>query len=623
MRFIGNKESIAEHIINLLTDKGLTDKGLTFCDAFCGTGSVADAVKNSFNIVLNDNLKWCVTYSKSRLLAGDCDFHRLGFDPFEYLNNSAESVEGFFYRNYSPGGSTRMYFSPENASRIDYFREQIEKWFTDSLISEDEYAFLLSCLLESVSDVSNTAGVYGAFLKKWDSRASKPIIFNRFDFNNTNHHTISAYNDKIENIIQKVECDILYLDPPYTQNQYGTQYHIFETLILNDNPPISKVTGSRPVTPMRSYWSVDYKAHILFDYVIANTKAKYIVFSYNNDGFLSKEFIEASLKRYGKPESFECRTISYKKYRNFKTTGDKEHFEYLFFVEKKPLDEVIFESPLNYIGNKSTMVGQIKKHLPKNVSTFIDAFGGGFNVGINIKAEYLAYNDINCYVQQIIESFRKTDTYHYLQFMRKTIKKYGLEAAYTEGYNQARANYNKTEIEKRDPKLLFTIILYGFQQQIRFNGNHDFNNPVGMRWFNDKVLEKMVSFSRVIKERDSRFSCKDFFDFADNIETDSFVYLDPPYRLTNGSYNDGKRGFEGWTKQHEEKLFETLNAMSRRGIRFMLSYVIEHDGKTNTAVEKWIDEQGYQFVQIEDTPGKSSWSGKKRKEVLIINYDSE
>ena len=64
--------------------------------------------------------------------------------------------------------------------------------------------------------------------------------------------------NKIENIISKIDCDILYLDPPYTQNQYGTQYHLLETLILDDNPSVSAITGSRPTAPMRSDWSKEF-----------------------------------------------------------------------------------------------------------------------------------------------------------------------------------------------------------------------------------------------------------------------------------------------------------------------------------------------------------------------------
>lgn len=153
-----------------------------------------------------------------------------------------------------------MYFSKENAGRIDFFREKIEEWYETEKITDNEYSYLLACLLESVSDVSNTAGVYGAFLKHWDKRALKPIVFNKIDASPGIVADVKVLNSKIEDIISEIDCDILYLDPPYTQNQYGTQYHLLETLVLNDNPTISKVTGSRPTTPMRSQWSKNYYA---------------------------------------------------------------------------------------------------------------------------------------------------------------------------------------------------------------------------------------------------------------------------------------------------------------------------------------------------------------------------
>jgi adenine-specific DNA-methyltransferase len=128
--------------------------------------------------------------------------------------------------------------------------------------------------------VSNTAGVYGAFLKHWDSRATKPIQFRKVDFSKTPPREVEFLNSKVEDIISEVNCDILYIDPPYTQNQYGTQYHLLETLVLYDSPSISAITGSRSTSPMRSDWSKQYKAHILFDKLLAKTKARYILFSY-------------------------------------------------------------------------------------------------------------------------------------------------------------------------------------------------------------------------------------------------------------------------------------------------------------------------------------------------------
>ena len=556
-------------------------------------------------------------YTKGRLVAQNCMFKQLGFDPFLYLNKSSKIEKGFFYNNYSPSTSNRMYFTQENAGRIDYFRTQIEEWFKLGLLTENEYHYLLSCLIESISDVSNTAGVYGAYLKKWDSRALKPIFFDKIDSKNANCNNIKTYNAKIEDIIENIDCDVLYLDPPYTQNQYGTQYHLLETLILNDNPKISKITGSRSTTPLRSDWSKEYKTNILFDKILAKTKAKYIIFSYNNDGLMSKEFIEASLKRYGKLDSYECIKIPYKKYQNWKSSNNKEHFEYLFFIEKKDEKDIVYECPLNYIGSKNKIISDIRSYLPENHVTFIDAFGGGCNVGINMPISNITYNDVNFFVKDLIESFKINDTYQYILFIKRIISKYGLEKSNTEAYINARNDYNRLPLSKRDPRFLFAIIMYGFQQQIRFNSSYEFNNPVGMRWFNEKILEKMISFSRKIKEINISFKSNSYEELCKNIDDTTFVYFDPPYNLTTGSYNDGKRGFQGWTQEQERDLFDFADKLTADKIPFMLSYVCEHKGKVNHNFKTWIEKNEYNLINLNEIIGIS---GQKRKEVIVTNY---
>lgn len=618
MRYLGNKESILDEIKNLLESKGLLKNGYSFFDAFCGSGSVADFFKKYYNIIINDNLMWSVIYTKGRVSAPNCTFDKLGFDPFEFLNNNSKTVHGFMYENYAPTNSKRMYFTPENAGRIDYFRKQIEQWKVDNKLSDEEYCFLIACLIESVSDVSNTAGVYGAYLKKWDSRATKEIYFDKVDFQPEQCGSLKMYNSKIEDIIEDIECDILYLDPPYTQNQYGTQYHLLETLVRDDNPSISKVTGSRSTAPMRSNWSKQYKANILFDRILSKTKAKYVILSYNNDGFMSKEYIEAAMKRYGKPETYVCKKISYKKYQNWKSKNEKQHFEYLFFVEKKPEKEVVYESPLNYIGSKAKIVQQIRNALPKIDNTFYDVFGGGFNVGININSDQIIYNDINYFVTDLIKSFKEFDTYEYLLYVNRIIKKFGLKKSDVEAYQKVRAYYNSLPKNKKDPRLLFTIILYGYQQQIRFNGSHEFNNPVGMRWFNDKVLEKLISFSRKIKEKKVTFYSGDYISVLQKATKNDFIYFDPPYKLTTGSYNDGKRGFNGWNEELENELLSLADNLNANGIPFMLSYVIEHHDKINENLIKWIKNNDYHKIELGNIIGIS---GSRRKEVLIVNYE--
>ena len=115
MRFIGNKEAIAPEIRQLLDQQGLLDQGLTLFDACCGSGAVSDALKDSFDVTINDIMEWSVTYTRGRLVAPTCSFATLGFDPFEYLHAVDGRKEGFFYLNYSPGGSARMYFTADNA----------------------------------------------------------------------------------------------------------------------------------------------------------------------------------------------------------------------------------------------------------------------------------------------------------------------------------------------------------------------------------------------------------------------------------------------------------------------------------------------------------------------------
>lgn len=620
MRYLGSKDKLLLEIQSLLSEKGLTDESYTFFDAFCGTGAVANSFKNKYHLIINDSMNWSVLYSKGRIVGNTCTFEKLGFDPFEFFQNNRDIKKGFIYHTYSPAESARMYFTPENAGRIDFIRSKIEEWDNANLLSGNEYAYLIYCLIEGVSSVSNTAGVYGAFLKHWDPRAHNQFEFTPIQENTVpkpvSEVSVCSYCERIEDIIQDVDCDILYLDPPYTQNQYGTQYHLLETLVLNDNPSVSAVTGSRPVGPMKSMWSKDIYSHALFEYVIAKTKAKYIVFSYNNDGFMSKEYIEAVMKRYGREESFSCVEIDYKKYNNFKCRGREGHLEYLFFIEKKCKDDVIYESPLNYSGSKAKMVPFIKSILPNDIKTFIDVFGGGFNVGINIDAETIIYNDINPYVVDLINSFRVIDGVDYLKTINKYIKEYELAPNNKDSYIKLRKKYNEARQGERSSMMLYALILFGFQQQIRFNSDYNFNIPCGSRRFNERIIAKLISFCRIIKEKEVVFLNKNFDNVCDIIGGNVVYYFDPPYRETTATYNDGKRGFEGWTIEHEDKLCALIDTLTAANVKCVFSYVIKFGTFYNHNVENWANKNGYKIIPVPKPQGRYN----DREEVLIVNY---
>jgi adenine-specific DNA-methyltransferase len=616
VRYLGNKQKLRSEIYDLILDRGLLNESLTFCDAFSGTASVSEYFKDKFKIIANDNQYYSYVMSQAKLNTPDMQFVKLGFDPFVYFNNRTCEYEGFIYNNYSDIGSPRMYFSAQNGLKIDYIRKKIDDWNKQEKLSEFEYYYLIACLLESASKVANIAGVYGSYLKTWDPRALKPMQFIKVEQSENNGlYEAEVHNKTVESLINDISGDILYLDPPYTKNQYSVQYHLLETLAKNDNPKINGKGGLRNTTLNASAFSKQGEVEVEFEKIVAKSKFRYIILSYNSDGIMSQKFIEKVLKRYGKPETYVFKKIGYKQYNNHQTVAKKEHLEYLFFIEKLDYEHVSFASPLNYQGGKYDLVNFIKDNLPVgHIERFVDLFGGGYNVGINVNSEQIVYNEYNHKVVELIETFKNTETSDFLKYILRMQKRYKLLPTAKDAYINLRDKYNSIDLQKRDPKMLYMLILYGFNQQLRFNSSHDWNNPVGPAGLNDCMLEKITSFSRRIQEQNIVFLSRDFEDVLDYIDDRTFVYCDPPYLITLGSYNDGKRGFNGWTESDEMRLYSFLDGLSERRIKFMLSNVIEHKGKTNAMLKDWIKANDYNIITHSGTARKS------RKEVLVTNY---
>ena len=164
-----------------------------------------------------------------------------------HLNNLAP-VEGFMFRTYSPAsgdecGEPRMYFTERNAVLIDVVRKQIENW--KPLLHRAEYAWLLVDLVKATNRVSNVAGTYGCYLKKWKARALEPLAL-RVDLEARSGPVGTVHRGEANELAGRVQADIVYADPPYTKRQYAAYYHVLETLIANDEPVVSGSTGLRP-----------------------------------------------------------------------------------------------------------------------------------------------------------------------------------------------------------------------------------------------------------------------------------------------------------------------------------------------------------------------------------------
>ena len=616
MRYIGNKTKMLSEIESLLSGIGLLDKNLVFADAFTGTGVVANHFKTRFKkIIANDNLYFSSLLAEAKInnFTGDMGFESLGFDPFEYFNNQKHVTlnSGFIYKNYCPKGG-RNFFSNSNGKKIDFIRQKCDEWHLEGKITDYEYKYLIACLIESVSFVANVAGVYGAALSNWDPRALKDMKLRNIEQIGSNKLSL-VYNEDILTFLSKVKGDVLYLDPPYTKNSYATQYHLLETIAKYDSPIIAGKGGIRDMGSYSSDFSKEHGAGVIFNETIKAANFKHIVVSYSSDGILSSSFIESVLKRYGKPSTYKLVKIPYSKYTNSKTNAKDEVFEYLFYIEKSEL-QIYYASPLNYIGGKYDMIDFIVSNVPTKIDTFYDLFGGGMSVSINSNAKSIIYNDLNFKVKELFEYFRSNNMKDTLSRISNIIKKYKLEKNSIKPYNALRSKYNYSVESKRNLMELYVLILFGFQQQIRFNSKYEFNNPVGQAHYNEKVKEKLISFVSELKRKNIVLFSEDYTFFKKYIKKGDFVYIDPPYLVTLGSYNDGKRGFNGWDAKQEKELLIFIDYLDSMGVKFMLSNVLTHKNIENSILKEWLSTKRYYTIKYEGN------SAKGRDEVIIVNY---
>jgi DNA adenine methylase len=286
------------------------------------------------------------------------------------------------------------------------------------------------------------------------------------------------------------------------------------------------------------------------------------------------------------------------------------------------------KSPLNYIGGKAKILDQILPLFPKEINNFIDLFAGGCNVGINVNANKVYLNDNLTYLIEMYKKFQENNIGITLNHIRDRIKVFGLSLTNEEGYKKFREYYNT----HKNPLDLFVLVAFSFNHQIRFNNSHEFNNPFGRERssFNTTMQQNLEKFIIRIKKTNIEFTnvCFTNFDFT-FLNNNDFVYCDPPYLITTGTYNDGKRGFKGWTDNEEKQLLKTLDNLDKQSVKFALSNVLEHKGKSNDILKSWVTSNpNYKINFIDFHYSNSSYQTLDRDknasiEVLITNYEPQ
>ena len=306
------------------------------------------------------------------------------------------------------------------------------------------------------------------------------------------------------------------------------------------------------------------------------------------------------------------------------------------------LEKAIIPSPLNYIGGKFKLLPQILPLFPKISGTFIDLFCGGCNVGINITADTIILNDIDENLRYLYNTFRNMDKDVLLEMIEGIINKYGLSRSDVHGYeyygcesSKGLGAYNKepflklredfnehTNYDYYYYAMLYVLIVYSFNNQIRFNSNGKFNLPVGKRDYNTKMQEKLSDFIDRLKEGNFIITGIDFEILSlENFGENDFIYADPPYLITCATYNEQN----GWNKEKEKSLHKFLDDANSKDIRFALSNVLRSKGKENQILIDWIESNPkYRAIPLVYSYSNSNYQTKDKtsasEEVLIVNY---
>lgn len=344
LNYIGSKTKLIKFIKKVLEDNNLKEGKLG--DLFAGTGVVGYNLMDNYDIISNDveyysyiinyALLKCKYTNKIKLLVKELDNLE--------LNDYDEDIHliSKYYSKY--GKNKRLFWSKENSLKADFIMNEINR----KKLNTKERIFLLASLIVSLDRVANTTSVYGAYLKKLKKVAEKKFILEPIH----EHKKIVSKNDVSNKDILDIDdtLDIVYLDPPYNNRQYGSNYGPLNFIAKYDKSiiPYGK-TGLIPHY-YKSDFCVKSKASDNMKKLIQKLKCNKILISYNNEGLITEDEFKTMLKNFGYVKLYKLEYSRYKS-NNEKQTANKV-YEYLYFLDKtgpknKTVKEIILDKNLD------------------------------------------------------------------------------------------------------------------------------------------------------------------------------------------------------------------------------------------------------------------------------------
>lgn len=305
-------------------------------------------------------------------------------------------------------------------------------------------------------------------------------------------------------------------------------------------------------------------------------------------------------------------------------------------------------TPLNYTGNKSRLVSQFRQHFPENSGIFVDLFCGGATIGLSVNAKKVIFIDNNQHVIELLKHLAKQPVPLLLKRLEILLQKYNLSYSAENGYSTYRQNINRADnnglkaynsvgyyslrddfnalpnqFSQKGLDMLYLLVVYSFNNDMRFNRCQKFNLPVGKTDLNKSSIRRLNQYVERVSQTNCQFICSDFrSDKVKNILLEAdFIYADPPYLITRAVYNESGN----WTAEVEKDFIELLDLLKDRNKKFAVSNVLNKEGVKNKLLEDWLfKRKDLQVHDIQQHYRSASYNklnrGAAEREVLITSF---
>lgn len=269
-RYLGNKYKLLK-FIKYVVDKTCGEFD-SFCDIFAGTGVVGDFFNDSKTTIISNDLLYSNFVCFNTFLNGS----KINLDSLSkkisYFNALKPEKDNYFSINF--GGK---YFTKKNAQKIGLIREEIE----NIVENQFEKMALISSLIYAADKIANTVGHYDAYRNNLDSVGEIKLLLPDIKIKKKNQN--QAYCEDANELITKIKCDILYLDPPYNSRQYSDTYHLLENLARWEKPSVFGKARKMNRSNLKSKYCFKSATEAFSD-LINKARCKHILVSYNNTG---------------------------------------------------------------------------------------------------------------------------------------------------------------------------------------------------------------------------------------------------------------------------------------------------------------------------------------------------